>query len=170
MDSLTENRDVPGPVVYGYLRVVGSLASQRQSALQAALLRYCQQHELTLSGTFTEREHSGSSTHSAFTELLDVLLLPGTYGAVVPAPAHLGPRHVAAERHRQITAMGRRLLVIRPIAGRRSAASATTADLPPPLSLGDPVMPQATSPPTRNAALNRAVDHAHPATPAGANQ
>ncbi|WP_280701046.1 hypothetical protein [Kitasatospora sp. GP82] len=118
MESLTEHRDVPGPLVYGYLRLIGT-GHERLSALQAALLEYCRQHELHLSGVFTERENLGSRQSAAFTGLLDALALPDTYGAVVPAAAHLGPRPVAAERHRQIAALGRRLLVIRPEAGHR---------------------------------------------------
>ncbi|MFF7991697.1 hypothetical protein ACFZDG_18120 [Kitasatospora xanthocidica] len=116
MESLTEHRDIPAPLVYGYLRLIGS-GRERESALQASLLEYCRQHELQLWGVFTERENLGSRQSAAFTGLLDALVLPDAYGAVLPARAHFGPRPVAAQRRRQIAALGRRLLVIRPSAG-----------------------------------------------------
>ncbi|MFD7447943.1 hypothetical protein [Kitasatospora sp. NPDC059827] len=116
MESLTEHRDIPAPLVYGYLRLIDS-GYERESALQAVLLEYCRQHELQLSGVFTERENLGNRESAAFTGLLDALALPDIYGVVLPARAHLGPGPVAVERHRQIAALGRRLLVIRPSAG-----------------------------------------------------
>jgi hypothetical protein len=51
----------------------------------------------------------------AFVGLVDALELPEIYGAVVPALSHLGPKSIGAERKRQITATGARLVVVRPL-------------------------------------------------------
>ncbi|WP_346157875.1 hypothetical protein [Nonomuraea recticatena] len=39
--------------------------------------------------------------------------MSNTYGVVLPALAHLGPRQVAPERARRITGVGARLLLVR---------------------------------------------------------
>ncbi|MBO7939129.1 hypothetical protein JTP77_024855 [Streptomyces sp. S9] len=110
MEPLTEHRQVSGPVVYGFLRLV-RVPAARQAALTASLAEYCRSHELQLSGVFTDR---GTDTGSAaFTGLLDVLALPDVYGVVAPALSHLGPKAIAAERGRRIEAAGSRLLLIR---------------------------------------------------------
>ncbi|MGI5349256.1 hypothetical protein ACQEU8_13820 [Streptomyces sp. CA-250714] len=111
MEPLTEHRPVNGPVVYGYLRLVRS-SPTRHEALTASLAEYCRQHELRLSGLFTERRGPADGV-AAFSGLLDVLELPDTYGVVVPATSHLGPRAMAAERERQIERAGGRLLLVR---------------------------------------------------------
>ncbi|MFE1957265.1 hypothetical protein [Streptomyces sp. NPDC059479] len=126
MESLTEHRGVAGPVVYGYLRLVRTSAA-RQEALAASLAEYCRQHELLLSGVFTERLASGTV---AFTGLLDVLVLPDTYGVVLPATSHLGPKTTAAERERRIEAAGARLLPVR--SGHRPPVAYRIADPPGP--------------------------------------
>ncbi|OMI33698.1 hypothetical protein [Streptomyces sparsogenes] len=120
MEPLTEHRGVAGPVVYGYLRLVRA-ASARQEALTASLAEYCRQHELQLSGVFTERSASATV---AFTGLLDVLALPDTYGVVLPAESHLGPKRIAADQARRIEAAGARLLLIR--GPRRPRPAVTT--------------------------------------------
>ncbi|MFE4796366.1 hypothetical protein ACFRFL_14920 [Streptomyces sp. NPDC056708] len=122
MEPLTELRPVNGPVVYGYLRLVRASPS-RHAALAASLTEYCRQHELRLSGLFTERCGPGSGT-PAFDGLLDALELPDTYGVVIPTTSHLGPRAAAAERERRIERTGTRLLLVRrnhrtPVAGRQ---------------------------------------------------
>lgn len=115
-EPLTEHRPVHGPYVYGYLRH-GRARPGRRQALAASLALYCVQHELTLCGVFTEAD-SDATAHGirspAFTGALDVLALPDTYGLVIPTRSHLGPRHVAAERERQIVSLDVRLMMIRP--------------------------------------------------------
>ncbi|MFC7723200.1 hypothetical protein [Nonomuraea recticatena] len=66
-EPLTEQRPMPGPVVYGYLRLLRS-APARRHALRDALAEYCRQHELQLAGVFTDRGGG-----AAFAGLLDVL-------------------------------------------------------------------------------------------------
>ncbi|WP_269857060.1 hypothetical protein [Streptomyces sp. RPT161] len=116
MEPLTEHRQVAGPVVYGYLRLARASAT-RQAALAASLAEYCRQHELLLSGVFTERS---TSQEVAFIGLLDVLALPDTYGVVLPSASHLGPKAIAAAREKQIEAAGARLLLIRSSRQHRS--------------------------------------------------
>ncbi|MFI5986988.1 hypothetical protein ACIBEA_39760 [Streptomyces sp. NPDC051555] len=117
MEPLTEHRGVSGPVVYGYLRLV-RVSPARQVALSEALAEYCRQHELRLSGVFTDRE-AGSGPSAAFTGLIDVLELPDTYGVVLPAASHLGPRGIAALKQARIAAVGARLLLVRGPGKRR---------------------------------------------------
>lgn len=112
MGLLTERRDVNGPVVYGFLRLVMASVA-RQQALAASLAEYCRQHELLLSGVFTEHTARPGWSSAAFTGLMDVLAVPGTYGVVLPAACHLGPKSTAAERQRRIDATGARMLAVR---------------------------------------------------------
>ncbi|GAA0930932.1 MULTISPECIES: hypothetical protein [Streptomyces violaceusniger group] len=112
MEPLTEHRQVSGPVVYGFLRLV-RVSAARQAALTASLAEYCRSHELQLSGLFTDREVSVDPSSAAFTGLLDVLALPDVYGVIAPAMSHLGPKVIAAERGRRIEAAGSRLLLVR---------------------------------------------------------
>lgn len=112
MEPLTEHRRVNGPVVYGFLRLV-NVPEARQIALTASLAEYCRQHELLLSGVFTDRTATAGPISPAFTGLLDVLALPGTYGVVLPAVSHLGPKAIATERKRLIDAALARLLLVR---------------------------------------------------------
>ncbi|RXS80560.1 hypothetical protein EST92_17425 [Streptomyces sp. TM32] len=109
MEPLTEQRKVRGPVVYGFLRLVGHSAA-RQQALTIAVIEYCKIHELTLGGLFTER---CTSTAAAFTGLLQALQVPGCYGVVLPAPSHLGPKEIALDRTQRLDAAGARLLLVR---------------------------------------------------------
>lgn len=53
MGPVTEQRPVPGPVVYGYLRMPGPNQTRR-AALTRALRGYCDRHELTLGGVYTD--------------------------------------------------------------------------------------------------------------------
>ncbi|MFH9662968.1 hypothetical protein ACH4NF_33100 [Streptomyces sp. NPDC017248] len=111
-ETLTEHRAVAFPQVFGYLRLlIGGPA--RHAALVGCLSEYCRQHELRLCGVFTDRATTASVRTPAFIGLLDALELPDTYGTVVPALGHLGPKRLATERKRQITAVGARLLVVR---------------------------------------------------------
>ncbi|MFD5135666.1 hypothetical protein ACFWMX_05390 [Streptomyces sp. NPDC058378] len=112
MEPLTEHRPVRGPVVYGFLRLV-RVSKARQQALMISLAEYCRNHELKLTGVFTEREASTGPGSPAFTGLLDVLALPDVYGVLAPAASHLGPRAIAAERVQRIEAVGSRLLLVR---------------------------------------------------------
>ncbi|MFG3426112.1 hypothetical protein [Streptomyces californicus] len=118
MEPLTEHRGVSGPVVYGFLRLV-RVSRARQDALHDALAEYCRRHELALHGIFTERT-AGTERSAAFTGLLDVLELHDTYGIVLPAFSHLGPKAIAVPRQARITAAGARLLLVR---GPHKAAS-----------------------------------------------
>ena len=119
MWTLTEQHDVDGPIVYGYLRLHRS-TPQRQAALTVALTQYCEQHELQLCGIFTDRG-TESADDPAFAVLLDVLLLSGAYGVVLTTAHHLGGKHLAARRREQLNAIGARLLFVR--GALRSAAS-----------------------------------------------
>ncbi|MCQ8769771.1 hypothetical protein [Streptomyces telluris] len=110
MEPLTEHRRVSGPVVYGFLRLV-NVSTARQKALKDSLAGYCRQHELTLSGLFTERVTTVNS--AVFTGLMDALEMPGTYGVVLPSASHLGPRAIATARGKRIAATGARLLLAR---------------------------------------------------------
>lgn len=124
--SLTEQRRVPGPIVYGYLRLVKA-SEARQDALSQALAEYCLQHELLLAGVFTEREPAmGAHRSPAFTGLLDVLAVPGVYGVVVPTLSHLGPRANARQRQRKITGLGVRLMLVRDAARSHRSGERTT--------------------------------------------
>lgn len=117
MERITERHPIPGPTVYGYLRLPPGQAARRR-ALTDTIRIYCEQHELLLGGVFIDHgeERAGST---AFAALLDVLAMEGSYGVVTPTRAHLGPRSVSAERSDLINQYGRRLMVVR--------ESATTA-------------------------------------------
>ncbi|MEV0318865.1 hypothetical protein ACIBKX_20555 [Streptomyces sp. NPDC050658] len=119
MEPITEQLQVNGPYVYGYLRHTGS-GTARHTALAESLVEYCRQHELTLCGLFTEREATADVSSPAFVGLLDVLALPDSYGVVLPARSHLGPKRLAAERERQIAVLSTRLIVVRSAKPRRS--------------------------------------------------
>lgn len=111
MDRITERHPIPGPTVYGYIRLPAGQPARRR-ALTETLLVYCEQHELRLGGVFVD--HSDSTVMSAaFTGLLDVLALDGAYGVVTPARAHLGPRAISSERSDLIDQSRRRLMVVR---------------------------------------------------------
>jgi len=111
-ELITERRRVTFPQVFGYLRhVTGGLV--RHAALVDCLTDYCRRHELDLCGVFTDRDATVAIRSPAFIGLVDTLELPDTYGAVVPALSHLGPRGIGNERKRQITATGTRLIVVR---------------------------------------------------------
>jgi hypothetical protein len=109
--TLTEQREVDGPIVYGYLRLHRS-SHERQAALTVTLAQYCDQHELQLCGIFTDREGKAEDD-PAFSGLLDVLTLSGAYGVVLPTAHHLGGKRVATQRRDQIGAIGARLLFVR---------------------------------------------------------
>ncbi|MGR3939261.1 hypothetical protein [Streptomyces sp. BRA346] len=111
MEDITERRPVDGPHVYGYLRRTSCKA--RATALADSLAEYCRQHELTLSGLFTEYGPVAEVRSPAFIGLLDVLALPHTYGVVLPARSHLGPNRIAVERERQIAGTSTRLIMVR---------------------------------------------------------
>ena len=125
-EPLTEQRHVPGPLVFGFLRLV-SVSRARQLALTRAITEYCRRHELTLAGVYMER---GSSTPSAFVGMLDALTATQSYGVVLPTPSHLGPKAIAAERRSQLTEAGAHLLLIR---GEQTAPPGAAA---PPLTAG----------------------------------
>jgi hypothetical protein len=121
MGVITEQRQVPGPVVYGYLLLTAACLGRR-IALSRALAGYCEQHELTLAAVFTD---SGDDTVQApgFTGLLDALVTESSYGVVIPTPAHLGRGRAAGSRRAIIAGTGRRLMLIRE---KPSCASART--------------------------------------------
>ncbi|MEU5978405.1 ATP-binding protein [Streptomyces sp. NPDC047315] len=111
MEALTEQRIVPRPVVYGFLRLPAG-ALPRADALRHALTAYCARHELALSGVFTEHTTSDAGP-AAFTALLDALTVPGGYGVVIPSPAHLGPRQQASARADEIRRTGAVVISLR---------------------------------------------------------
>ncbi|MFF7473581.1 hypothetical protein [Streptomyces sp. NPDC008092] len=119
-ELITERRPVAFPQVFGYLRhITGGLP--RHAALVDCLTEYCRRHELTLGGVFTDRDATVVIRSAAFVGLVDALQLPDTYGAVVPALSHLGPKGIGAERRRQITATSTRLLVVRSFTSTRGS-------------------------------------------------
>ena len=111
MGLITEQRQVPGPVVYGYLLLTAA-GRTRRVALSRALAGCCEQHELTLAAVFTD---TGDDTVQApgFTGLLDVLTMEPSYGVVIPTRAHLGHGRAAGSRLAVIAGTGRRLMLIR---------------------------------------------------------
>ncbi|MFI9584859.1 hypothetical protein ACIHCQ_24120 [Streptomyces sp. NPDC052236] len=112
-ELITERRSVAFPRVFGYLHHVSG-GRARHTALVDCLTEYCRQHELALCGVFTDRLTAGVRS-PAFVGLLDALELPDTYGTVVPALSHLGPRRIASARKQQIRATSTRLIVVRSI-------------------------------------------------------
>ena len=112
---------VPGPVVYGYMRLPSSNPARR-AALARTLRGYCDKHELVLAGVFTDSGDEKAWT-PGFASLVDAILTDGSYGVVVPSLAHLGARQLATQRSAAITRTGRRLMLmhsapIRATAGR----------------------------------------------------
>ncbi|MCS0602832.1 hypothetical protein NX794_16660 [Streptomyces sp. LP11] len=125
-DLITEARPIAFPQVFGYLRrVTGGLP--RHAALVDCLTEYCERHELALCGVFTERDSTVIIRSPAFVGLLDALELPDTYGAVLPALSHLGPKNLGTERRRQITTAGARLIVVRRLTPTSEATSSLGA-------------------------------------------
>lgn len=111
MGLITERRQVPGPVVYGYLLLTAACRTRR-AVLSRALAEFCDQHELALAAVFTD---VGDDTVQApgFTGLLDVLTMEPSYGVVIPTRAHLGHGRAAGSRLAVIAGTGRRLMLIR---------------------------------------------------------
>lgn len=112
MEPLTESRPVPGPLVYGYLRLPSS-SRTRRAALTRALAAYCGQHELLLGGVFTDDAHSRAVLSPGFAALLEALVLKDCYGVVTPSAAHLGGGVTGRTRIHRITETGRRLMLVR---------------------------------------------------------
>jgi hypothetical protein len=110
MEPITERRAVPGPVVYGYLRLA-TLSLARRAALTTALDSYCDRHELMLAGVFTD-SGTGTTWTPGFTGLIHAVLASGNYGVVVPSLAHLGAGQAGAQRAAAITGTGRRLMLV----------------------------------------------------------
>ncbi|WP_128982867.1 hypothetical protein [Streptomyces roseicoloratus] len=123
MELLTEQRNVTGPLVFGFLRLVG-VPARRQKALATTISDYCRRHELTLAAVYMER---CSSTSSAFVGMLDALVVTRPYGIVIPAPSHLGPRNIAADRRSRLAAAGAQILLVR---GAQSTATSGSAPAP----------------------------------------
>ncbi len=83
MGPITERRQVPRPVVYGYLLLTAACRARR-AALSRAVAGYCEQHELMLAAVFTD---TGDDTVQApgFTGLLDVRARPSLSARAMPA-------------------------------------------------------------------------------------
>jgi hypothetical protein len=111
MGPITEQRQVPGPVVYGYLLLTAACQA-RHIALGRALAEYCEQHELMLAALFTDADDDTVEA-PGFTRLLDVLAREPSYGVVIPTRAHLGHGQAAESRRSVIAGTGRRLMLIR---------------------------------------------------------
>lgn len=111
LESITEQRQVLGPVVYGYL-LVPAPSRARRAALSRALAGYCEQHELTLSAVFTDTGDD-SVRAPGFTGLLDALATETSYAVVMPARAHLGRGRAAGSRLAVLADTGRRLIILR---------------------------------------------------------
>lgn len=111
MVTLTERHPVPGPDVYGFLRLTRTTRVRRR-VLSAVLDEYCRAHELTMAALFVE--HAPGDFYSpAFVGLLDTLALPEAYGVVIPSLGHLGPSRTAARRAQIIRGFGARLMPVR---------------------------------------------------------
>jgi hypothetical protein len=111
MERITERHPIPGPIVYGYLRLPVAQPTRRQ-ALTRALEGYCEEHELLLGGVFTDRGEPQVMS-AAFAGLLAVLAMDHSYGVVTPARTHLGSRGLGIERTDLIAQTGCRLMVLR---------------------------------------------------------
>jgi hypothetical protein len=109
MEPITEQRPMPGLIVYGYLRMTAP-SPARRTALTRALTGYCEQHELVLAAIFTDR--GPGQRAPGFTGLLDAISASASYGIVVPTRAHLGSGSAAAQRLAAITEIGRRLMIV----------------------------------------------------------
>jgi hypothetical protein len=82
MEPITEQRQVPGLVVYGYLLTTAASPAHR-AALTRALAGYCEQHELLLAAVFTD--NVGDAPRApGFTGLLDAISARASYGLVLP--------------------------------------------------------------------------------------
>jgi hypothetical protein len=112
MEPITEQRQVPSLVVYGYLLLMTAASPSRRAALTRALAGYCDQHELLLAAVFTDNGVDGVQA-PGFTGLLEAMSARTSYGLVVPTRAHLGPRPTARQRLTAIAATGRRLMIVR---------------------------------------------------------
>ncbi|MEU9609118.1 ATP-binding protein [Streptomyces sp. NPDC048057] len=111
VEALTEQRIIPQPVVYGFLRLPAG-ALPRADALRHALTEYCARHELALGGVFTEHTTLDAGP-AAFAALLDASTVPGGYGVVIPSSAHLGPRQRASARADEIRRTGAVVISLR---------------------------------------------------------
>ena len=111
MESITEHRPVPNPIVYGYLRLP-ICRPARRAALTAALAGDCDRHELVLACVFTDHDDDQKLT-PAFAGLMDALGITGSYGVVLPSIVHLGAGRTARKRSVQIAETGRRLMLVR---------------------------------------------------------
>jgi hypothetical protein len=112
MEPITEQRQVPSLVVYGYLLLLLRRSARRRAALTRALAGYCDQHELLLAAVFAEDGADGVQA-PGFTGLLEAISAGTSYGLVVPTRAHLGPGPAARQRLAAIAATGRRLMIVR---------------------------------------------------------
>ncbi|MEU6878472.1 hypothetical protein [Streptomyces sp. NPDC046712] len=122
MEPLTEQRNVVGPLVFGFLRLVG-VSESRQQALAEAVTDYCRRHELTLGGMYMERR---TATSCAFVGMLDAVQATRPYGVVFPTWSHLGPKAIAAERRQRLNAAGAEILLVRGVRPARTRDSAST--------------------------------------------
>lgn len=111
MEPVTEQRQVPAVVVYGYLRTKAASAARR-AALARALAGYCELHKLLLAAIFTD-EGGDAVRAPGFARLLGAISAGASYGLVLPTRAHLGSGRAAVERLAAITVTGRRLMIIR---------------------------------------------------------
>lgn len=121
MEPITEQRQVPGLLVYGYLRLASS-SPARRAALSRTLAGYCEQHELILAAVFADIGTDRLPV-PGFAGLLDAIATGANYGIVIPTLAHLGARPTARDRLAAITRTGRRLMIVhitpaRAMAGR----------------------------------------------------
>ena len=123
MESITEHHLVSELIVYGYLRLPCP-NSTRRAALTLALASYCDQHELTLSTVFADQADDKVLT-PAFAGLMDALAVDGSYGVVLPSPAHMGGRETAQPRSERIAATGRRLMLLRGVVAKGSNEART---------------------------------------------
>ncbi|MFF7777054.1 hypothetical protein ACFZCG_21825 [Streptomyces tanashiensis] len=121
MEPLTEQRNVTGPLVFGFLRLVG-VSPSRQQALAKAIADYCRRHELTLAAVYMER---CTATSCAFVGMLDAVAVTRPYGVIFPAPSHLGPKAIAADRRSRLSAAGTEIILVR--GGQPGAASDSTS-------------------------------------------
>lgn len=124
MELITEHRQVPGPIVYGYLRMTTAACRTRRDALSRALTGYCEQHELTLAAVFTDTGDDSASA-PGFTGLLDAITTTPSYGIVMPTRGHLGCGQAAGKRLAAIAETGRRLMLVR----EPDAATVTRVEL-----------------------------------------
>lgn len=100
-------------ILYGYVRVVRG-GDERARSLRQELLEFCRSNEFMLGTVFTDWGVEDSDiARPAFSSLLDVCQLVGSYGVLVPTREHLSATEATLELlTRQIRRTGSKLIAV----------------------------------------------------------